>query len=170
MVEQSPVPRPDGAPGKANGGGAAPPIDAAPQPADGGGDLVMDQQEYDVVEGGDGPVPRLTKALGEGMVSNRFQDCFTDLFTFRDISYVEAINVEFELFRSHLLEVSHRMSETVDWGTLDPETQESLKAWAPKAKEYLSTLRGAEGRSIVKSPPCMFRGADGRANLLSSHL
>jgi hypothetical protein len=89
------------------------------------------------------------------------------LFTFRDISYVEAINVEFELFRSHLLEVSHKMSETVDWGTLDPETQESLKAWAPKAKEYLETPRGAEGRSIMKSPLWSFRGADGRANLLS---
>jgi hypothetical protein len=104
------------------------------------------------------------------MVPDRFRDCCDDLFAFRGPCDWEAVGLGFNLLQGCVIDTALRMSETVDWGTLDPETQESLKAWAPKAKEYLSTLRGAEGRSIVKSPPCMFRGADGRANLLSSHL
>jgi hypothetical protein len=104
------------------------------------------------------------------MVPDRFRDCCDDLFAFRGPCDWEAVGLGFNLLQGCVIDTALRMSETVDWGTLDPETQESLKAWAPKAKEYLSTLRGAEGRSIVKSPPCMFRGADGQANLLSSHL
>ncbi|KAK4152711.1 hypothetical protein C8A00DRAFT_34561 [Chaetomidium leptoderma] len=166
MPEQPSVPRPAAAASPADGAGAIPmeksPIkktqrpaltpgqplvlqpDAAPRTTDGEGDIVMDQQEYNELLRGQGPVRRLTKARYEEMVQHRLTSCFHGMLAFHNVLHWDAVDTGFEAFQGHLLQVALDMTETVDWGTLDSETQESLKAWAPKAKEYLETPEGAK--------------------------
>ncbi|KAK4033803.1 hypothetical protein C8A01DRAFT_39732 [Parachaetomium inaequale] len=70
---------------------------------------------------------------------------FSKLLAFHDEGHIEFVEERWVDFQSSILMLARRgCVETVSWETLGSETQDMLKVWAPKAKEYLETREGAK--------------------------
>lgn len=59
----------------------------------------------------------------------------------------DCVDGGFDNLRDCIFNFARSMAETVDWASLDVETQQMLRTWAPKAKGYLETPQGARGKS-----------------------
>ncbi|KAK3295209.1 uncharacterized protein B0H64DRAFT_394601 [Chaetomium fimeti] len=152
MITERPSSRPDA---------AAPPDAAVPSEANDNdndnGPILLDKQEYNEFCGGKGPVLRLNKEQDKKTARIGLNSWNDGVLTgFSNPWNHDAVGTCFDKLRNRILALAKSMAEAVEWVTLDVETQDMLKAWAPKAKGYLETSGGAESRSNSRN--CSFGG------------
>jgi hypothetical protein len=88
----------------------------------------------------------LTKDEYKKMVDHRLRIFYLGVFEFHTNIHGIHIEVDWKCLESAIVVMSHHFVKTVDWDTLDAETQEGLTRWAPKAKEYLGHRFGSKSR------------------------
>jgi hypothetical protein len=75
---------------------------------------------------------------------------FFKLLAFRDEQHIEFVEGVWGEFYSSILMLARRgFIDAVRWETLGSATQNMLRVWAPKAKEYLETSEGTKGKSLI---------------------
>ncbi len=86
---------------------------------------------------------QLTRDEYKDVVDERLRRHYLDLFEFqRNIHLARAVD-NWDAMECDIVMVVENFVETVDWDTLDAETQEGLTRWAPRAKEYLGHRIGS---------------------------
>lgn len=126
----------------------APPSELVPGDDDQESILISEQEEIELFR--EGPVRRITKDQYEELVKQRISIFCSGLLTFHEpLDHMDHVDICWTTLKCYIPMLAAR-PRAVDWETLDPETQEMLTAWAPKAKGYLET-RGADGKSIHSS-------------------
>ncbi|KAH6635774.1 hypothetical protein F5144DRAFT_156226 [Chaetomium tenue] len=118
---------------------AAAPDAATASQANGSNPAALGEREYK--EPGRGEDPSQTAAR---IRLNAWNDGL--LRGFLDVENLDGIDIGFTTLSQRIFSFAKSMAKAVDWGSLDVETQQMLKSWAPKAKGYLETPQGARGK------------------------
>ena len=88
----------------------------------------------------------LTKDEYKKVVDERLRIFYLGVFEFHTDIHRLYTAGEWKSLESAISMMKYHFVKTVDWDTLDAETQEGLTRWAPKAKEYLETVPGSQSR------------------------
>jgi hypothetical protein len=130
---------------------AAPDV-AAPNavtPSEGNGKdpVVVNELEDKRLESGEEPVCHLDENRNGIKAQIHLHSWTNGLLTgFLAHQNWDRVDGGFDDLRLCILNFARSMAETVDWASLNVETQQLLESWAPKAKEYLDTQEGARGK------------------------
>jgi hypothetical protein len=100
--------------------------------------FAIDAAEYQGLGNGLGPVRHLTREEYAQHVDERLRLWYDGIFDFGHIVHVNYVTKNWKGLVSGVSGVANlHFPRSVDWKTLDAETQKMMKAWAPKADEYM---------------------------------